>query len=295
MPSEEHDRAASEIGELLAQLGPSPTPAQRVTVWERRLGHLALSPGVAVEAAGVPGVTAEWLRPAAATRSGAVIQYHHGGGYSGGSLLMHRHFVSRLAAATTAPILNVGYRLAPEHVFPAALDDALASYRWLLERYEPEQIVIGGDSAGGGLAAALLHAARAELLPMPGGLMMLAPLLDVRPARTGKPSIVDLYLAGHDPADPLVSPLLGDLAGFPPTYLQVSATEDLYEQAVEFAAAAGAAGVDVHLEAPGDLIHTWPVLAPDAPETEEAIARLGRFVIELAQPAGPYSDRAPTS
>ena len=194
----------------------------------------------------------------------AVVQHHHGGGYSGGSLNTHRQFASRLAAACAGRVLNVGYRLAPEHPFPAAMDDAMCCYRWLLAAGVPaSSIVLAGDSAGGGLAAGLIHAIGRAGLPRPAGLILIAPLVDVRPRDSGARdmfvsteatlSVAALYLGEHDPADPLVSPLVGDLSGFPPIYLQVSATEALYGESVAFATTARWPGRRRHHRCPGGL------------------------------------------
>jgi acetyl esterase/lipase len=291
MVSAEHAEAEQSVRQLLEVIGPSPSPTTRRQAWDVRYGDLPLALGVTCERAPVPDVVAEWL--AGPDPSTAVVQYHHGGGYSGGSLNTHRRFASCLAAASNGRVLNIGYRLAPEHPFPAAIEDALATYRWLLAQgIESASVVIGGDSAGGGLAAGVVHAIRDAGLPRPAALVLLGPWVDLVARdegatdmfvrRDGASSMAEMYVGDHDPADPRISPVRGDLAGFPPVYVQVSASEALYQDAVGFADALRTAGVDVEVDAPADVMHTWPILAPRAPEAAQAIERLGRFVRRVA-------------
>src|SRR4051794_8158649 len=293
MVSAEHEQAVLSVQRLIDALGPTPSPAERRAAWDARYGALALSDGITCSPAGVPGVSAEWL--SGPDHGSTVVQYHHGGGYSGGSLNTHRQFASRLAAASGGRVLNVGYRLAPEHPFPAAVDDALHSYRWLLDTgVAASSIVVGGDSAGGGLAAGLIHAIHAADLPTPAGVILIAPLVDVRPRDTGATdmfvsagrtvSVAALYLGEHDAADPLVSPIVGDLSHFPPILVQVSASEALYDDAIAFVAKARGHAVPVTVDAPDGLMHTWQVLAPDAPKSAAAMQRLGAFVSSCTRP-----------
>jgi acetyl esterase/lipase len=193
--------------------------------------------------------------------------------------MTHRQFAARLSVAGAATVANVGYRLAPEHPFPAALDDARAAYEDLLARgTAPHNLVVAGDSAGGGLALCLLLDLKRRGVPLPAAGMVLAPLVDVRITQGSSPTVLDLYLAGHDPADPLVSPLAGDLSGLPPLLLQVSQDEPLYASCLELVDAARRSGLEVEVDAWAGLMHTWEVFAPEAAETHEAIRRLGAFV-----------------
>ena len=179
MPSEEHQWWSAAMLAVSAGLGPDPTPLDRRTAWDDFLGHLPVPAGVEVEASQMAAVDVEWLRPEQS--SAVVVLYLHGGGYSAGSLVTHRLFAARLASASAASVMNVGYRLAPEHPFPAALADARAAYAALLEvGVRPRDIVVGGDSAGGGLALCLLLSLKDAGLSLPAAAILLAPLVDVR-------------------------------------------------------------------------------------------------------------------
>jgi acetyl esterase/lipase len=246
------------------------------------------------------GVPAEWvLAPgigAAAAGGGSVVLYLHGGGYYRGSLNTHRELCSRISRAAGVAVLNVGYRLAPEHPFPAALEDALAAYRWLVGTgIAPHRIIAAGDSAGGGLAAALMLSLRGQGEPLPGGGVLLSPWTDL--AQTG-PSIqsraaadpsltkayldrfAQAYLGAADARDPLASPWYADLRGLPPLLIQVGTAEILEDDAARFAAKAEAAGVTVRLERWPDMIHVWQRYAVMLPEAQEAIERIGAWVRE---------------
>jgi monoterpene epsilon-lactone hydrolase len=239
--------------------------------------------GVAAEWVGAPGASPDW-----------VLLYFHGGGYYRGAIDTVREMVSRMSRASGARALPIDYRLAPEDPFPAAVDDTLTSYRWLLDNgYKPNNIVIGGDSAGGGLTVALLVNAREHGLPLPAGGVCLSPWVDLTQSGdsyTAKasedPSITrayldkyaDLYLPGADPKNPLASPLFADLSGLPPLLIQVGTAEVLLDDAVQLAARARAAGVKVELDAWEQMTHVWQNNGPGLPESQEAIARIGVFI-----------------
>jgi monoterpene epsilon-lactone hydrolase len=240
------------------------------------------------------GVNAEWISApgAAADR---VILYLHGGGYVLGSINTHRAMVSRIARASNARALAIDYRLAPEHPFPAAVEDAVASYRWLLAQgYKPNKIVIAGDSAGGGLTLAALLAIRDAKLPMPAGAVPISPWTDlegtgesVRTRATRDVMVTQENLAGsakqyygaHDPKDPLVSPVHADFRGLPPMLIHVGDAEILLDDATRVAKSAKAAGVNVELEVWDDMPHVWHVFAKILPEGQQAIDKIGKFVI----------------
>jgi len=267
---------------------------ERRAEYERIGSRLAPPPGVAFEPVDAGGVPAEWARPESGESDAAVL-YMHGGGYAIGSIGSHRALCARLALASGMPVLSIDYRLAPEHRFPAAVDDALASYRWLLARCgDPGRIVLAGDSAGGGLVLATLLAAREAGLPQPAAAVCLSPLTDmakegasmrthahldpiVDPA--GSAENAQRYLGPDgDPRHPLASPLYGDLRGLPPLLVMVGTWEVLLDDSTRLAERARAAGVDVDLQVWEEMIHVWPFFASFFPEGQQAIDLAGDFI-----------------
>ena len=245
-----------------------------------------------VDAGGVPG---EWIAAPSAA-GGRVIYYLHGGGYTVGSINTHRALIARLSAAAGARALAIDYRLAPEHPFPAAVEDATAAYRWLLEGgADPSNVVIAGDSAGGGLTVATLVALRDARIPLPAAAVCLSPWVDLEgigesaTTRKAADPMIDpeggleqarLYLGGADPRTPLAAPLYADLSGLPPMLIHVGDAEVLLDDSTRLAARAKAAGVDVTLEVWPDMIHVWQFFAAVLPEGQQAIDRIGAFVRE---------------
>ncbi len=254
-----------------------------------------LPEGTTVESVDAGGVPSEWIRVDGASGEGVVL-YLHGGGYCIGSIATHRAMATRFAAAGRARVLDVDYRLAPEHPHPAAVDDAVAAYRWLLGTgVAPEHVVIGGDSAGGGLVVATLVALRDGGDPLPAGGFCLSPWVDLECAgetfdtkadvdpmcsREGLREMAAAYAGDHDLRAPLVSPVHADLAGLPPLLIHVGTAETLLDDSVRLAERARAAGVEVHLEAWDDLVHVFQAFAPVVPEAVEAIEGIGAFVQE---------------
>jgi len=216
---------------------------------------------VKLEAREAGGVPAEWVRAAGCSYE-RVVEYLHGGGYVIGGLATHRELASRLSRSTGASVLVVDYRLAPEHPFPAALDDAVAAYRWLLaEGFDASSVALAGDSAGGGLVVATLIALRDANSPLPAAAVCLSPWADLTQSgdsvttraeidpitsKAALDAMAAWYLGDHDPRDPLASPLFGDLAGLPPLLVQVGELEVLYDDAARLAERARDAGVSVH-------------------------------------------------
>ncbi|MBX5465774.1 MAG: alpha/beta hydrolase [Clostridia bacterium] len=254
-------------------------------------GLLPLAPDVVVRPAESGGVPGEWI-DAPGARADRVLLYLHGGAYSMGGPASHRSLVARLARAAAARGLLVDYRLAPEHRFPAAVEDAVAAYRGLLAAgLEPGRIVLAGDSAGGGLAVATLVALREAGQPLPAGAALLSPWTDL--AGTGEtlrtraerdpwidPSGIGgaarLYLGEEDPRHPLASPLYAELGGLPPLLIHVGEDEVLLDDARRLAERARAAGVEVTLRVWPEMWHVFQAFP--MPEAEEAIAEIGRFV-----------------
>lgn len=239
------------------------------------------------------GVSAEWIRTPE-SRDDRAMLYLHGGCFGSGSVETHRDLMTRLSLAASTPVLAANYRLAPEHPFPAAVEDAAAAYRWLLDAgIAPSRIAIAGDSAGGGLALATSIASRDEGLPLPGAVVCLSPWVDLAltgdsmRTKAGDDPIVSremlrgwakLYLGDHDPRTPLASPLYADLDGLPPLLIQVGASEVLLDDATRLAERASKAGVETTLEVWPEMIHVWHTFAAILPEGHEAIARIGEFV-----------------
>ncbi len=256
----------------------------------------------------VNGVSAEWIERSS-SRAHRVILYFHGGGYCAGSPHDHRTMVSKLCHEAHARALSADYRLAPEHPFPAAYEDALTCYRWLLgSGIDPAGIVLVGDSAGGGLALATAMGARDEGLPLPASIILLSPWADLAMGgrslltlaqRDPMLDIADLanfsqnYLAGHLPTDPRASPLYGDFHGLPSILIHVGSEEILKDDALRTAKAAEASGVDVSIEVWDGMMHVFQSLP--VKEADASIARLGSFIRSrtvlsaVAQPAAPLN------
>jgi acetyl esterase/lipase len=273
-----------EIGGVRALLAAMPAAAEEgSTDWTARRagmdafgGTAPLPEGLGVEALDIAGLPAERLTPAGADDARALL-YLHGGGYCVGSPTSHRGLAGRLAAAIGCVALVPDYRLAPEHRFPAAVDDAVKAYRHLLgEGIEPGRIVIAGDSAGGGLTIAAAIAIRDSGLPQPGCLFAISPwanlgqsgaayaavLDDPMLTRQGLQDFADAYLQGEAADHPLASPALGDLHGLPPMLLQAGGAEILASDTTLLAERAGLAGVEVRAEIWPEMIHVWHAFAP---------------------------------
>ncbi len=239
------------------------------------------------------GVPAEWTSPIGLSPE-RVVLYVHGGAFYSGSVPGARPVAGNIALAGNARVLTIGYRLTPEHPFPAALDDTLIAYEWLLASgTSPEAIVLVGNSAGGTLVLALLVQLRDHGKPLPRGAVCLSPttdltmsgdtwtlnaqndlLLDAEKVRAA----IDLYLHGADPRAPLASPLYADLHALPPLLILVGSDERLLSDATRLATKARAAGVTVTLEVADRMQHGWHVLARFLPEGRRAIARIGEFI-----------------
>lgn len=220
--------------------------------------------------------------------------YLHGGCYTSGSVETHRELITRIAEAAGRRALGLNYRLAPTHPFPAAVEDVVNAYRWLLDGgLRPASIAFVGDSAGAGLALAATLAVRNERLPIPGTVACISPWVDL--AVTGESMETNavndpivsrrmllgwgkLYLGEHDPRTPLASPLYADLRGLPPLLIQAASAEVLLDDATRLAARAAAGGVRTTLEIWPEMLHAWHLFAAILPEGRDAIAQLGDFI-----------------
>ena len=225
-----------------------------------------------------------------------VLFFVHGGAFVIGSVRAYHALAGRLAEATGLRAFAVDYRLAPEHPFPAAVEDVVAAYRGVLsEGHAPERITVCGDSAGGGLVLSLLHMIGQEGLPMPGAAVALSPIVDLElrspsmeenlkkdpliAPRWGLRGIQD-YLAGQDPSNPRASPINGTFAGCPPILFQVGEDEVLRDESVRMAEVMRAQGVDVTLEVWPDVPHVWHLMAGWFAEADAGIEAVGKFVRE---------------
>jgi len=270
----------------------APMPERRARL-DRLGGAIAAADGVDVVAEDVGGRHAEWLIPAGAAGD-EVILYLHGGAYTSGSCASHRNAVSHIARAAGIRLLMPEYRLAPEHPFPAALEDALGAYRWLLGRgVPPGKVVLAGDSAGGGLALAVMVAARDEGLPLPAAAALISAWTDLAAtgsslkSRNEKDPWFDAdeiapmarnYHQDTDPRHPLVSPLYASLNGLPPLMLQVGDHEILLNDSTRVAEKAREAGVDVTLRVWPGMWHVWHFFVGRMPEAKQAILEMAAFI-----------------
>lgn len=256
----------------------------------RRIGKLP--DGCKVESLQIEGLYAEWLN-AGSTMDGKVILYLHGGGYAFCSANTHRPLAARIGKAAGAKVLFPEYRLAPEHPFPAAIEDAINVYRWLLRQgYKPENIIFAGDSAGGGLSVAATLVLRDQNEPLPAAIVCLSPWVDLTSSgesyRRNKEK--DPYLnlggvrkaasmyAGVESLDhPLISPVFADFTGFPPLFIQAGNHEILQSDAEKLCAQARAAGVEVSYKIWDGMWHVWQISGNALPEAKRAINEIGEF------------------
>lgn len=263
------------------------------TVWHTLANTLWTASGVDVRRTEFAGMRAEWLTPQAPARR-KVMLYLHGGAYVFGNCATHRQLVSYIARACGVRALVIEYRLAPEHRFPAAIEDSLAAYRALREEgYAPADILVAGDSAGGGLVMALLLSLRDAGEEMPAGGLLFSPWLDLTASGESMttrakrdpwfkppdmPIIASYYCESDEYRNPLVSPVFADVAGLPPIYIQVGDDEILLSDSTRIAENIEAAGGDVTLEVWPDMFHVFQVFVHQMPESREAIEQLAPFV-----------------
>ena len=242
----------------------------------------------------VDGIPAAWVSTPEVAKD-KVILYLHGGGYIGGSITSHKDLAQRISRVSKAKALLLDYRLAPEHPFPAALEDSTRAYNWLVdtEGYLPQNIVIAGDSAGGGLTVATLVKLRDDGMALPAAAVCLSPWTDL--ALTGDsmkekvhedPFVTpddlmfsaSMYLGKTDLKNPYASPLYANLKDLPPLCIQVGTAELLLDDAIRLATRAKEAGVEVQLDIWEDMVHVFQAFAVLAPESQEGIEKIGEFI-----------------
>ena len=249
--------------------------------------------GVSIKPQIIEGINSEWLTPDNSNRD-KLILYVHGGGYVSGSCSDHRGFVSKLAKNTGVTCLVYEYRLAPENPFPAALDDSVKIYKWLLTSagYKPSNILIAGESAGGGLCLATLLALKEQDIAMPEAAVAISPWTDLTCSSDSyktknKFSLAPLdswlvfskHYAGNNPQDmPFISPLFGNLSGLPPILINSGDADELYEDGEKFYLKAKETGVDISFTKGDGMVHCYPLLAPMFPEATEAMNEIVAFV-----------------
>jgi epsilon-lactone hydrolase len=289
--------APTEIDAIRELLGSRPRPVG----WAARRKGLdeigstwPIADDVRLEPVDLGGVPGEWSTVPGSEES-QVLLYFHGGGYCSGSIVSHRRLVTEAGRKAGRRTLAVDYRLAPEHPFPAALEDALKAWRFLREQgIAARDIAVGGDSAGGGLTVALIEQLRDGGQALPACAWLISPWTDLTlsgSTLTTKAAVdpiiheeylrelVSAYLPrGTDPRDPRISPLHAKLAGLPPTLIQVGSDEALLADATRFAAAAGAAAVSATLQIWPHMIHAWPVWNARLEAGREALASAGAFI-----------------
>jgi acetyl esterase/lipase len=287
-----NDPEIAALRETLAKRVRADDIAQRRRDIDARGLAYRLSPDITVDTLDAGGVRSEWTATPDADPS-KVVLYLHGGGYVIGSLDSHRHLVTEVGRAARARTLAIDYRLAPEHPFPAAVDDALVAYRFLLSGgVQPGGITIAGDSAGGGLVVAAMVAIREAGLPQPACGWPISPWVDMEAVGNSmtskaatdptvqKAGILDMakaYLNGGDPRSPLAAPIYADLRGLAPLLIQVGAAETLLDDAIRLAQVAGAADVAVDLQVWPEMIHVWHLYHPELAAGRRAIAAGGEF------------------
>jgi acetyl esterase/lipase len=289
--------AQHEIDAIRSLLGSKPRPVG----WSERRQRLdevgaawPVADDVRLEDVDCDGVRGEWSL-ASGSDTSRVLMFFHGGGYCSGSIVSHRRMVTEAGRAARMRTLAIGYRLAPEHPYPAAHQDALTAWRFLRRQGVPaSRIAVGGDSAGGNLTITLingLHAAGEDLpacawlvspwtdLTMSGSTLATKDAVDPLIHKGYLEELAEAYVPGTvDRKDPLISPLFADLHGFPPILIQVGSAETLLADASRFAAAAGAADVEVTLEIWPHMIHAWPLWNAALEDGRRALASAGAFI-----------------
>jgi epsilon-lactone hydrolase len=259
----------------------------------RSIERNPILPNVRMEKVTYDQVEAVWYRPPSSDADRAIL-YIHGGAFMWSSAEGHCGVISRVAAQSNCDTLALDYKVAPSNPFPSQIEEGVRLYRRLLQSgYAPGKVALVGDSCGGGLVISVIYALKLEGVPLPACASISSAYIDLTNqgesidwvtadpcvSREGLDICLEQYLQGHDPADPLASPLFADLTGFPPTLIQVGSRERLLSDSTRFAAKADATGVDVKLEVYDGCVHLWHWWVPEAPEAQAAIDSIGDFVL----------------
>jgi len=268
------DPEITKLRELIASRPKTADTAERRKAMDANATTFPLDPSIKLEPVTANGVKAEWTTAPGADAK-RVVLYLHGGGYVFGSILSHRHLVAEIGMQARCRTLALDYRLAPEHPFPAPVEDTVAAYRYLLESgIEARHVTIAGDSAGGGLVVAAMVAIRDAGLNQPACGWAISPWVDMEALggtftslasidpMVGRDTIAEIartYLGGADPRSPLAAPIHADLRGIAPLLIQVGAAETLLDDALQLGGKAGAADVPVRLEIWPEMVHVWHV------------------------------------
>jgi monoterpene epsilon-lactone hydrolase len=267
--------------------------------FDREMESIPIAAGCTTERLNFDGVPAERIAHPGVT-AGKTLLYFHGGGYALGGINSHRHLVSRLAVASGLTAVHIDYRLAPEHPYPAALEDALKAYQHILRGNSPENLIVGGESAGGNLAVALMLKLRDQRLPLPRAAYLLSPWLDMtqtseayQKVASRDPMItIDVIrpmaaaFLGKQSDTPMTSPVRADPADLPPMLIQVGTDEVLLSDSTTFAKNAAIAGVEVRLHVWPEMPHAWPLFHPLIRAGLSAIEEAGAWMrAKLSAPA----------
>lgn len=309
---------SQEFTELVAQLRSRPFKADTTPIpelranFEKFAASLADPPPASFREDNANGVQVEWTTAPGCDTS-SVVLYLHGGGYSIGSIAAYRDFCARISAGTGVAVLSVGYRLAPEHPFPAALDDTVTAYRWLIDQVGivAENIVVAGDSAGGGLAVTTMLVLRDRGLPLPKAAVCISPLTDL--AHTGStvqekaycdPVVTPEGSAAYgqrymgekgDLRNPLASPVYAELTGLPPVLIQVGTSELLLDDSLLLARKLRDAGGTVDLDVWPGMIHIFPFFASRIPEARRGLEYICNFISARLDRSSPSEEPALTT
>ncbi len=291
MPSDEY----KNILELLESMPDTSgmTFEERRADFEQQVAILPMAESISCEPVSAGDIPAEWIVPEGAPDGDAML-YLHGGGYCVGSISTHRSMVSHIARAAKTKALLIDYRLAPENPFPAAVEDATTAYNWLLSQgIAAENIIIAGDSAGGGLTVATLVSLKEKEIPLPTAAVLISPWVDLAitgdsiaskadidpmVTREGLTEMAEAYLGDADPQAPLASPLYAGIEGLPPMLIHVGEAEILLDDAIRMADRAGQAGVDVTLNTAEGMCHVWHFFSSMLPEAMAAIEEVAQFM-----------------